>query len=105
MKAEGAFWRGKYCSLNAARRAIEDSSDMVWPARVGYITSKKLGAAVKRNRARRLMRESVRQLADRVQPNWDIVLVARSDMVGIGVRRQDVQEELQWLLKKARIAM
>ncbi len=46
--------------------------------RLGYTVSVKLGHAVRRNRIRRRLRETVRLNADKLTPGWDIVLVARS---------------------------
>lgn len=43
--------------------------------RYGFITSKRLGKAVVRNRVRRRLREGVRALATR--PGWDVVISAR----------------------------
>ncbi|MFT9057077.1 MAG: ribonuclease P protein component [Ethanoligenens sp.] len=46
--------------------------------RVGITTSKKIGKAVARNRARRIIREAYRQLGPAVKSGWDVVFVARS---------------------------
>ena len=46
--------------------------------RLGYTVSVKLGHAVRRNRIRRRLRETVRLNADKLTPGWDIVVVARS---------------------------
>jgi ribonuclease P protein component len=46
-------------------------------ARVGITASKKIGNAVKRNRARRLLRESIRVLYPQLKPGYDFVLVSR----------------------------
>lgn len=48
--------------------------------RIGITTGKKIGIAVKRNRARRVIREAYRALAPRLSDKngWDIVFVARS---------------------------
>lgn len=46
--------------------------------RIGITTSKKIGKAVKRNRARRVIREAYRQIAPKINGNFDIVFVARS---------------------------
>ena len=50
--------------------------------RLGIATGRKLGGAVVRNRARRLLRESFRRLAPAAGPGFDVVLVARADIVG-----------------------
>nr|WP_325182246.1 ribonuclease P protein component [uncultured Oscillibacter sp.] len=45
--------------------------------RVGFTVSVKLGGAVKRNRARRRLREVYRLNSPRLSQGWDIILVAR----------------------------
>ncbi len=45
--------------------------------RVGITASKKIGNAVKRNRARRVLRESTRELYPQIKPGFDLVLVSR----------------------------
>ncbi|MFI3325100.1 MAG: ribonuclease P protein component [Clostridia bacterium] len=46
--------------------------------RVGITTSKKIGNAVKRNRARRIIRESIREILPNIKEGYDLVLVARA---------------------------
>jgi ribonuclease P protein component len=51
--------------------------------RVGYTTSKKVGIAVIRNRARRRLREAARAHAGLLQPGCDYVLVARTEAASL----------------------
>ena len=46
--------------------------------RVGITTSKKIGCAVERNRARRVIRVAYSNLESKIRGNYDIVFVARS---------------------------
>lgn len=52
------------------------------PNRIGVITGKKIGGAVQRNRARRLLRESFRLHQHEFSQPVDLVLVARNSIVG-----------------------
>ena len=53
------------------------------PLRVGVITSRKVGAAVARNRARRLLREAFRLHQHDLRCPVDLVLVARNSIAGM----------------------
>ena len=69
------------------------------PSRLGVITSGKLGNAVIRNRARRLLREAFRlHQFDLGQP-IEIVLVARPSLVGKGFA--EVEKDFLTTLRKA----
>lgn len=50
--------------------------------RYGFITAKRLGKAVVRNRIRRLLREAVRLHHPQVKPGYDMVFIARPAIVG-----------------------
>jgi len=65
--------------------------------RYGFITGKRLGKAVSRNRVRRLLREVVCRLHPHLQPGFDIVLVARHPLVGqpLAVVQRTVEELVQ----------
>ena len=54
--------------------------------RVGYSVTKKLGKAVKRNRIKRLFRESYRRYFESLEEGYDIVFVARRASVGGGLK-------------------
>jgi len=67
--------------------------------RLGVITSKKIGGAVQRSRARRLLRESFRRHQyDFAQP-VEIVLVARNSIAGKGFA--DVERDYLTALRRA----
>ena len=67
--------------------------------RLGITSTKKIGKACVRNRARRLIFESFRLFFDALKPNADIVIVAKPTI--IGVTFWDVKYETEKLLKKA----
>ncbi|MEO1288766.1 MAG: ribonuclease P protein component [Chloroflexota bacterium] len=67
--------------------------------RYGFITAKHLGNAVKRNRTRRLMRESVRLLHPTTKQGYDVVFIARPPIVGQPF--QQVQRIVNDLFRRA----
>lgn len=46
--------------------------------RIGVTASKKVGNAVKRNRARRVLKAAFREIEPNIAAGWDFVIVARS---------------------------
>lgn len=62
-------------------------------ARVAFVAGRRIGRAVRRNRARRRLREAYRLLADRVRGGADIVLVARDRTCDVDFRRLQASVE------------
>ena len=71
------------------------------PTRLGVITAKKLGNAVMRARARRLLREAFRLHQHDLARPVDLVLVAQRTMVGKGLPM--VEDAFVALLRKAEL--
>ena len=67
--------------------------------RIGITASKKVGCAVKRNRARRVIREALRSLNLDMSQSYDIILVARAKTAY--VKQQQVEAQLRVLAKQA----
>ncbi len=71
--------------------------------KLGITTSKKIGKAVQRNRARRVIKEAYRLIYDRIVPGYNLVFVARgkTPFVKMGV----VQKDMIFHLRKAGILL
>jgi ribonuclease P protein component len=67
--------------------------------RAAFIASRRVGGAVARNRARRVMRAAWRQLAPMVDEQMDFVFVARNTIQG--AKTQDLEAEMRELLRRA----
>ena len=66
---------------------------------MGLLVSHRVGNAVKRNRARRLLREATRHWYPLVRPGWDLVIIARSALVES--KLQPVEAALERLLRRS----
>ncbi|MCL5264869.1 MAG: ribonuclease P protein component [Chloroflexi bacterium] len=67
--------------------------------RVGFSVSKRIGKAVRRNRARRLIREAVRLRHSDVKQGWDLLFIARKPIVDADF--EQVRAAVDHLLRRA----
>ena len=74
---EGSSNATRYLVLYSFPRRSESDSEEV---RLGVSASRKLGGAVARNRAKRVMREAFWSLAEKLPEQHDFVLVARPEL-------------------------
>jgi ribonuclease P protein component len=97
VKRDGLVRRGKLLMLSTA--AVENSG----LSRVGFITSRRLGSAVVRNRVRRRLREIVRRHQHDLRQDFWIVLVARRDAATASYRA--LEDEWLRLAKRTSILL
>ncbi len=95
VRREGHSWSHRLMVLVA-------SPNDLGVTRVGITAGKRIGNAVVRNRAKRLMREAVRIHYAQMAPGWDLMLIARAAIVP--VKMQEVAAALVALLRQAKLA-
>lgn len=93
-KSRGQRLTGGCLIVNILPRPIGANS------RLGVVTSKKIGDAVERSRARRLLRETFRLHQHDLARPVDVVLVARLSIAGM--KLADVEKDFLRLLGQAR---
>ena len=85
--------------LIVLQMAVNENQD----TRFGIVAGRSVGGAVQRNRAKRLMRESLRSLLPEINPGWDILLLARHGMDGATFT--NVHTVMTTLLQRAHLLM
>lgn len=68
---------------------------------VAFVAGRRVGGAVVRNRAKRVLRAAWRELAPRLEDGYDVALVARGSIRG--ARTHDLVPEVERLLSRARV--
>jgi ribonuclease P protein component len=92
VRQEGRAWSHPLLVLVAA-------PNPVGLTRIGVVAGRRLGTAVARNRAKRLLREAARHLYPRLAPGWDLVLIARPPI--LTVKEPQVEAALERLTGEA----
>ena len=69
--------------------------------RIGFVTGKKVGGAVERNRARRLMKEVYRLNQHQIREGYHIIIVGRGPLKDATYER--AEKEILYLLRKSKL--
>lgn len=80
---------------------VAQASETKEHLKVGIAAGKTTGTAVSRNRAKRLLREAMRELTPSIASGWDLILIARPALVTATLA--DTRSALINLLKRAKL--
>ena len=97
MRRDGRSHAHPLAVLVACRRPDQPAL----PTRCGFTAGRRVGSAVRRNRARRLLREAVRARQADLAPGWDLVFIARPALAQS--RLAEVAPVVEQLLRRARV--
>jgi ribonuclease P protein component len=98
---EGRSSANRFLVLYAFPRPADEAEG----ARLGVSVSRKVGGAVERNEAKRVLREAFWALAEQLPDTHDFVIVARADLRGL-VEREGaggVRVKLEELARESRL--
>ncbi|NLY17620.1 MAG: ribonuclease P protein component [Clostridiaceae bacterium] len=95
------YRRGQYAVSKSLAVYVQPNS--LGKNRIGITVSKKYGKSVKRNRIRRLIRESWHLLQDKLKSGYDFVVVARRKEDNEYPVLRQIHKEMLYLMKKLNV--
>ena len=93
VRKQGKTFRGHFMLLGV----LQD--DEVPDLKIGYITTRRLGNAVARNRIRRRMRGIFQRLGDGLKNGYYLVVIPRASAAGAS--SEALEKEWKWLIHKS----
>lgn len=93
VRSEGKSWSSDLVVAVVLPNSLDSN-------RYGFAVGRRVGNAVARNRAKRLMREAARELHPRLSPGHDVVFIARN-RVGPGTTQPDIETAMENVLRRA----
>jgi ribonuclease P protein component len=94
LRQTGHVWRHPFFILSVAPNQLSHN-------RYGFVTSKRLGTAVVRNRVRRLLREAVRAAEPNLKPGYDMAFITRGPVAGQSF--QAINEAVRAIFQQANL--
>lgn len=94
VRRQGRCWAHPLCVLCVLPNGLPYS-------RFGFSVSRRVGKAAKRNRAKRRLREIVRQRQNSIRPGYDLVFIARPPIVD--APHEALVAAVESLLREARM--
>jgi ribonuclease P protein component len=87
--------------VHSSDRVVVYVAPVPGKSRAAWIAGRRVGTAVARNRARRLLRHAWDSLAPKVRAGTALVMVARPTISG--AKAEDVREEISGVLTRAEV--
>jgi ribonuclease P protein component len=90
-------------SAIASEKAGTEEMDGQLMSRFAFVASRRVGSAVTRNRAKRLLREALRSHIKNIQPGWDGMFIAREATPQASM--PEIEKAVGSLLSRAKILL